>query len=266
MRCRPGDHRGPGQQGPTEPFAGAQPARNSRGVARGVVRARGSGAGPGRSRRSPSIPRRSGRGASPAGGRHPGRYDKVLRQRTALLKSASGSRFRGDRGALETLDVWDGHLVHGAELMAARMTLVNELAPEVQKSYQLLAPASRPASIAYHASVEVEPDRPDVELLRTALLEKMAARRDAELERGVCFVGPHRDDLELGSVTNWPKALPATGNHGRWRWHCDWRPMSCCAPTGGDQVLLLDGVCSTNWTPRAGQPWPLRRPRRSRCW
>ena len=107
-------------------------------------------------------------------------YDKVLRQRTALLKSASGSRFRGDRGALETLDVWDGHLAaHGAELMAARMTLVNELAPEVQKSYQLLAPASRPASIAYHASVEVEPDRPDVELLRTALLEKMAvaARR-----------------------------------------------------------------------------------------
>ena len=115
-----------------------------------------------------------------------------------VMKSASGARFRGDRGALDTLDVWDGHLAtHGAELMAARMTLVNELAPEVQKSYQLLAPASRPASISYHASIDIEPDRPDVELLRTALLEKMAARRDAELERGVCLVGPHRDDLEL---------------------------------------------------------------------
>ncbi|HEX4391440.1 MAG TPA: DNA replication/repair protein RecF, partial [Mycobacterium sp.] len=125
-------------------------------------------------------------------------YDKVLRQRTALLKSASGARFRGDRGALDTLDVWDGHLAtHGAELMAARMTLVNELAPEVQKSYQLLAPASGPASISYHAGIDIEPDRPDVELLQTALLEKMAARRDAELERGVCLVGPHRDDLEL---------------------------------------------------------------------
>ncbi|MDT5411232.1 MAG: replication and repair protein RecF, partial [Mycobacterium sp.] len=125
-------------------------------------------------------------------------YDKVLRQRTALLKSASGGRFRADRGALDTLDVWDGHLAtHGAELMAARMTLVNELAPEVQKSYQSLAPASRPASISYHASIDIEPDRPDVELLRTALLEKMAVRRDAELERGVCLVGPHRDDLEL---------------------------------------------------------------------
>ena len=125
-------------------------------------------------------------------------YDKVLRQRTALLKSASGARFRGDRGALDTLDVWDGHLAtHGAELMAARMSLVNELAPEVQKSYQLLAPASRPASIGYHASIDIEPDRPDADMLREALLAKMAARRDAELERGVCLVGPHRDDLEL---------------------------------------------------------------------
>src|SRR5690349_23125431 len=109
-------------------------------------------------------------------------YEKVLRQRTALLKSASGARFRGDRSGLDTLDVWDGHLAtHGAELMAARMTLVNELAPEVQKSYQLLAPASRQAAIGYRAGVDVPPDRPDIEELRAALLAKMAQRRDAEL-------------------------------------------------------------------------------------
>ncbi|MBV9722560.1 MAG: DNA replication/repair protein RecF, partial [Mycobacterium sp.] len=96
-------------------------------------------------------------------------YDKVLRQRTALLKSASGARFRGDRGALDTLDVWDGHLaIHGAELMAARIDLVNDLAPEVQKSYQSLAPDSRPAAISYRSSVDAEPECTDVELLRTA--------------------------------------------------------------------------------------------------
>src|SRR6202012_4976673 len=107
--------------------------------------------------------------------------DKVLRQRTALLKSVSGTRFRGDRGALDTLDVWDGHLAtHGAELMAARMTLGDELGPEVQKSYQLLGPAARPGVVSDHRSNAIEPDRPDVELLRRALLEKMAARRDAE--------------------------------------------------------------------------------------
>ncbi|MDT5022798.1 MAG: replication and repair protein RecF [Mycobacterium sp.] len=170
-------------------------------------------------------------------------YDKVLRQRTALLKSASGSRFRGDRGALETLDVWDGHLAaHGAELMAARMTLVNELAPEVQKSYQLLAPASRPTSIAYHASVEIEPDRPDVELLRTALLEKMAARRDAELERGVCLVGPHRDDLELRLGDQLAKGFASHGESWSMALALRLAAYELLRADGSDPVLLLDDV------------------------
>ncbi|HEY4795337.1 MAG TPA: DNA replication/repair protein RecF [Mycobacterium sp.] len=170
-------------------------------------------------------------------------YDKVLRQRTALLKSASGTRFRGDRGALDTLDVWDGHLAtHGAELMAARMTLVNELAPELQKSYQLLAPASRPASISYHASIDIEPDRPDVELLRTALLEKMAARRDAELERGVCLVGPHRDDLELRLGEQAAKGFASHGESWSMALALRLASYELLRAEGTDPVLLLDDV------------------------
>lgn len=170
-------------------------------------------------------------------------YDKVLRQRTALLKSASGARFRGDRGALETLDVWDGHLAtHGAELMSARMTLVNELAPEVQKSYQLLAPASRPASIAYHASIDIEPDRPDVDILREALLEKMAARRDAELERGVCLVGPHRDDLELRLGDQPAKGFASHGESWSMALALRLAAYELLRAEGSDPVLLLDDV------------------------
>ncbi len=170
-------------------------------------------------------------------------YDKVLRQRTALLKSASGARFRGDRGALDTLDVWDGHLAtHGAELMAARMALVNELAPEVQKSYQRLAPASRPASISYHASVDIEPDRPDVELLRTALLEKMAVRRDAELERGVCLVGPHRDDLELRLGEQPAKGFASHGESWSMALALRLAAYELLRAEGSDPVLLLDDV------------------------
>ena len=170
-------------------------------------------------------------------------YDKVLRQRTALLKSASGARFRGDRGALDTLDVWDGHLAtHGAELMAARMILVNELAPEVQKSYQRLAPASRPASISYHASVDVEPDRPDVDLLRTALLEKMAVRRDAELERGVCLVGPHRDDLELRLSEQPAKGFASHGESWSMALALRLAAYELLRAEGSDPVLLLDDV------------------------
>ena len=82
-------------------------------------------------------------------------YDQVLRQRTALLKSLSGVRHRGDHSALDTLDVWDSRLAeHGAELMAARIALADQLAPQVEKAYQLLAPGSRSASIAYRASLD----------------------------------------------------------------------------------------------------------------
>jgi DNA replication and repair protein RecF len=170
-------------------------------------------------------------------------YDKVLRQRTALLKSASGARFRGDRGVLDTLDVWNGHLAaHGAELMAARMKLVNELAPEVQKSYQLLAPGSRPASIGYHASIDIEPDRPDVDMLREALLAKMAERRDAELERGVCLVGPHRDDLELRLGEQPAKGFASHGESWSMALALRLASYELLRAEGSDPVLLLDDV------------------------
>jgi len=170
-------------------------------------------------------------------------YEKVLRQRTALLKSASGARFRGDRGSLDTLDVWDGHLAaHGAELMAARIDLVNELAPEVQKSYQLLAPASRPAAISYRASVDVETGSTDVEQLRAALLEQMAQRRDAELERGVCLVGPHRDDLELRLGEQPAKGFASHGESWSMALALRLASYELLRADGSDPVLLLDDV------------------------
>jgi DNA replication and repair protein RecF len=170
-------------------------------------------------------------------------YEKVLRQRTALLKSGSGARLRGDRGALDTLDVWDGHLAaHGAELMAARMELLNELAPEVQKSYQLLAPGARSAAIGYRASVDVEPDCTDVERLRAALLAGMAQRRDAELERGVCLVGPHRDDLELRLGEQPAKGFASHGESWSMALALRLAAYELLRAEGGDPVLLLDDV------------------------
>ncbi|UKN41411.1 DNA replication and repair protein RecF [Mycobacterium lepromatosis] len=129
-------------------------------------------------------------------------YDKVLRQRTALLKSFAAARYPNDQGVLDTLDVWDTRLAeHGAELMAARIDLVNQLAPKVEKAYQLLAPGSRAASIGYRASLEVggaaSVGSSDRGSLQADLLAGLSACRNAELERGICLVGPHRDELEL---------------------------------------------------------------------
>ena len=198
-------------------------------------------------------------------------YDRVVRQRTALLKSSWSARNRGDRGVLETLDVWDGHLAaHGAQLIAARVELVNQLAPEVEKAYQLLAPASRPASIRYRSGVEVIENEAaagtgNAELFEAALLDALARRRDAELERESVWWAPTATIWSCGSVIKSRKALPATGNRGRWRCRFGWRPTSCSAPTAGIRCFCST-MCSPNWTPRAGRRWRTSRRPPSRFW
>ncbi|MGE2835472.1 DNA replication/repair protein RecF [Mycobacterium sp. SMC-4] len=175
-------------------------------------------------------------------------YDKVVRQRTALLKTASAARFRGDRSALETLDVWDGHLAaHGAQLIAARVELVNALAPEVEKAYQLLAPASRPAAIRYRSGVDVVEAEAavgtvDAEVFEAGLLDALSRRRDAELERGVCLVGPHRDDLELRLGDQVAKGFASHGESWSMALALRLASYELLRAEGGDPVLLLDDV------------------------
>ena len=170
-------------------------------------------------------------------------YDKVLRQRTALLKSATGGRYRADPGLLETLDVWDGHLAaHGAELMAARLELVNQLAPEVEKAYQLLAPASRPAAIAYRASIDLPEGSSDTDALVAALLEELARRRSAELERGMCLVGPHRDDLELRLGEQPAKGFASHGESWSMALSLRLASYELLRAEGSEPVLILDDV------------------------
>jgi DNA replication and repair protein RecF len=175
-------------------------------------------------------------------------YDKVLKQRTALLKSASGARYRGDTGALDTLDVWDGHLAgHGARLIAARVELVHALAPEVEKSYQTLAPASRPASIRYRSGVEAVEENAaeavlDVATYEAALVEELARKRTAELERGVCLVGPHRDDLELRLGDQPAKGFASHGESWSMALALRLAAYELLRSDGSDPVLLLDDV------------------------
>jgi DNA replication and repair protein RecF len=175
-------------------------------------------------------------------------YDRVMRQRTALLKTATAARHLGDRSVRDTLDVWDGHLAeHGAQLIAARVELVNQLAPEVEKAYQLLAPASRPASIRYRSGVEVVESEAaagtdSAEFFEAALLDALARRRDAELERGVCLVGPHRDDLELRLGDQVAKGFASHGESWSMALALRLAAYELLRADGGDPVLLLDDV------------------------
>ncbi len=136
-------------------------------------------------------------------------YERVLRQRNALLKSA-GVTIRAGRGDVRTLDVWDTHLATaGAELLAGRLRLVQLLAPEVAKAYAAVSDAQGEASVAYRTSLGDDVpvgDPPGRELLAARLGEALARARPNELERGVSLVGPHRDDLP-----DQPRAVPGEG-------------------------------------------------------
>jgi DNA replication and repair protein RecF len=161
-------------------------------------------------------------------------YDRVLRQRAALLKSAGAARRTGD---LATLDVWDGHLARtGAELLAARLALVADLAPHAARAYAEVAPASAPLRLAYQSTVPVDGD------FEQAILTELARVRTQELDRGVNLVGPHRDDLALSLGD-----LPVRGyaSHGEsWSTALALRlgSFELLRADGVDPVLLLDDV------------------------
>ncbi len=175
-------------------------------------------------------------------------YDKVLRQRSALLKSAK-ARGGVPPGAME---VWDDKLVStGAELTAARLRLIAEIEPLVAGCYSAVSGTERDTTMRYRmsavrqAEAGQEDDSPlaaDPAELELLLREALAARRRAELERGVCLVGPHRDELELQIG-----GLPSRGyaSHGEsWSLALALRLAAyrLLRAEGEDPVLVLDDV------------------------
>jgi DNA replication and repair protein RecF len=170
-------------------------------------------------------------------------YDRVLKQRNALLKSASAARRQGG-SALRTLDVWDEHLAEaGAALLAGRHDLVEALRPLLDKAYTAVSRGGGPVGVGYKSSLPDDvAQTADRELLAAALAAGLAAVRERELDRGITLVGPHRDDivLTLGE-------LPAKGyaSHGEsWSVALALRlaAYDLLRSDGGEPVLILDDV------------------------
>jgi len=166
-------------------------------------------------------------------------YERVVRQRTALLKSARAHRLPD--GALET---WDEHLVRsGVELLAGRLGLTGTLRPLVVKAYAAVSGEDGAAGINYRQrGVDDSGESTDRDVLAGRLRDALAGSRADELDRGVCLVGPHRDDLELTIG-----ALPARGyaSHGEsWSMALALRlaAYELLRADGDDPVLLLDDV------------------------
>ncbi|MGL4178450.1 MAG: DNA replication/repair protein RecF [Dermatophilaceae bacterium] len=195
-------------------------------------------------------------------------YEKVVRQRSALLKSAGPHLGRRGRSrvrmpepaddvaaqrdsALHTLEVWDSHLAAvGSQLLYARLRLLRDLGPYLGKAYAEVSANQSEAKVTYRSSLrEASAGRiaagevPEPAELAAELLASLAEVRAQEVERGVCLVGPHRDDvlLTLGE-------LPAKGyaSHGEsWSFALGLRLAAFQLlrhDLGDDPVLVLDDV------------------------
>lgn len=184
-------------------------------------------------------------------------YDRILKQRNSLLKTAGLARGDSRETALSTLAVWDLQLASiGAELLAARLRLVDELRPYLGKAYEAVARgASRDdAEIDYKPSFEL-PDDPAQ--LEQSLLAELERRRKDELDRGISLVGPHRDELAL-TLGNGELRLPVKGyaSHGEsWSFALAMRLASydLLRADGDDPILVLDDVFAELDTERRAQ-------------
>ncbi|MFE4468304.1 DNA replication/repair protein RecF [Leifsonia sp. NPDC056824] len=181
-------------------------------------------------------------------------YERVLKQRNTLLKSARASRVKGDQ--LGTLDIWDERLVAlGTELVDARLDLVARLSDPLVAAYRSVAgddhhPRLIPQLTIRGAHIDDEDDDAETDVTTSSgdtaevFRGALAAVRSKELERGLTLVGPHRDDVlfELNG-------LPAKGyaSHGEsWSFALALKLASAellrQESSTGDPVLILDDV------------------------
>lgn len=182
-------------------------------------------------------------------------YERVLKQRNALLKSSLAAR-RGGRvpeAALSTLQVWSDSLATlGAELTHGRLTLLADLHPHIARAHEVVSDGQGPLSLTYAAYsphiaslVTHHADVPNEAALQTALTQTMTERAQDELDRGVTLVGPHRDDLLIEL-----RGMPAKGyaSHGE-SWSIALAMRLGCfdlltdpEDPGSTPVLILDDV------------------------
>ena len=183
-------------------------------------------------------------------------YERVLKQRNTLLKTARATGTKGS--ALSTLDAWDESLTKfGSEIVQARLSLLERIKPYLTDAYQAIAIANNEPNVLMKSSLlgaQVVDDFEEAELefleitkidsVPELYREKLVSVRNKELERGITLIGPHRDDLVLLLGD-----LPAKGyaSHGEsWSYALALRLASARLlseeSTTGDPVVILDDV------------------------
>ncbi|MGY1916878.1 DNA replication/repair protein RecF [Blastococcus sp. SYSU DS0973] len=179
-------------------------------------------------------------------------YERVLKQRNALLKTARLARGK----AMETLDVWDGHLTDlGGQLLHARLRLLADLAPHVAGAYARVAgEGAAVAGLGYSSTVPPAGDGaalragdelPSVADLTEAMRARVAERRGDELDRGMTLVGPHRDDMVIHLGPAPAKGFASHGESWSLALALKLATFALLRRDGEDPILILDDVFAT---------------------
>jgi DNA replication and repair protein RecF len=173
-------------------------------------------------------------------------FERVLKQRNALLKSAAGMR-KVDVSALSTLEVWDQQLVAiGSELILARVQLVKALADPVARNYAHLAQGHE-ISLAYTSSIwqgKQNPESIDLSAVAAAFRLALEGVRKNEFDRGLTLAGPHRDDLLLSLRNHLLKGYASQGESWSYALALKLASYDLLRSDAVEPILILDDVFS----------------------
>ena len=170
-------------------------------------------------------------------------FEKVARQRAALMKSAQSQLRRGYTPDFSTIDVWDETFAElSARLSLARAGLVAELRKPAADAYEEIGGSPRKMDIEFVASQGSCAPEASAAQLKEELKDLLAASRMKEAERGVNLVGAHRDDLKL-SLGGMP--VKGYASHGEtWSVALSLRlgAFELLSRDGDTPILILDDV------------------------
>lgn len=188
-------------------------------------------------------------------------YERVVKQRTALLKSSRG---RSQLEVDDTLEIWDAKLIDlGSRIIIARRELRSALEEPMRSAYAAIVEQDHKPTLVLSESVgltlknhvshetslhETTDAGFDSDVSRETLVrdfgEALQQVRAQERERAVTLVGPHRDDVQFGL-----NSLPVKGfaSHGEtWSYVLSLRLALATLlrdeSVSGDPVIMLDDV------------------------
>ena len=160
-------------------------------------------------------------------------YERVVRQRNSLLKS---------RASQQSLEPWDQHLLDfGSEVIAGRLRLLERLQPHLTDAYRRIS-AKKEFTVEYRSSTQGLSNQ------KESNKEKLTARlqevREAERDRGVTLIGPHRDDLDLKLDNTLVKGFASHGESWSVALALKLSSYLLLQNEGKHPILILDDVFS----------------------